>query len=74
MGLGFFMARVVMDDVIETILRTSGATDPCSRERISRYIRTLSSAGQRDSRALKTYGLAYLKEMKEGRDSRYSGC
>lgn len=63
-----------MDDVIETILRTSGATDARSRERISGYIRTLSSAGERDARALKTYGLAYLKEMREGRDTRYSGC
>ena len=63
-----------MDDVIETILRTSGATDARSRERISRYIRTLSSAGERDSRALETYGRAYLKEMREGRDIRYSGC
>jgi hypothetical protein len=63
-----------MDDVIETILRTSGATDACSRERISKYIRTLNSAGQRDFRALETYGRAYLKEMREGRDTRYSGC
>lgn len=63
-----------MDDVIETILRTSGVTDTWSRERISRYISTLKSAGQQDSRALETYGLAYLKEMKDGRDSRYSGC
>lgn len=63
-----------MDDVIETILRTSGVTDTRSRERIARYISTLKSAGQRDASALETYGLAYLKEMKEGRDSRYSGC
>ena len=63
-----------MDELIETILRTSGTTDARSRERISRYIRTLNSAGERDARALKTYGLAYLKEMKEGRDLRYSGC
>jgi len=63
-----------MDDVIETILRTSGVTDTRSRERISKYIRTLSSAGQRDFHALEMYGRAYLKEMKEGRDTRYSGC
>lgn len=68
------MDRVVMDDVIETILRASGTTDARSRERISRYIRTLSSAGQRDFHALEMYGRAYLKEMTEGRDTRYSGC
>ena len=63
-----------MNDVIESVLRTYGSTDARSRAKIESYLEKLSSAGERDAHALAEYGLAYLKEMHEGRDPRYSGC
>ena len=63
-----------MDDVVEKVLRTYGSTDAHSRAKIAIYLQTLSAAGQRDRNALAEFGLAYLKEMHEGRDPRYSGC
>jgi hypothetical protein len=63
-----------MNDVVENVLRTYGSTDAHSREKITGYLEKLSSAGERDTRALAAYGLAYLKELHEGRDPRYSGC
>jgi hypothetical protein len=45
-----------------------------SREKISRYIEKLAGAGQKDNRQLTVYGLAYLKQLHEGRDPRFTGC
>lgn len=45
-----------------------------SREKISRYIEKLAAAGQKDAHQLTVYGLAYLKELHEGRDPRFTGC
>lgn len=45
-----------------------------SRSKISRYLEVLGTAGQRDTEQLAMYGLAYLKEMHEGRDPRFTGC
>ena len=45
-----------------------------SRERISRYIDKLAAAGEKDTHQLTVYGLAYLKELHEGRDPRFTGC
>jgi hypothetical protein len=33
-----------------------------------------SRAGQNDAQRLAVYGLAYLKELHEGRDPRFTGC
>jgi hypothetical protein len=63
-----------MTDVVEGILRTYGSTDARSREKIAGYLEKLSSAGQNDARVLAEYGLAYLKELHEGPDRRYTGC
>jgi hypothetical protein len=63
-----------MDDVVEGVLRAYGSTDARSRAKIAGYLEKLSSAGERDVRALTEYGLAYLKELHEGPDRRYSGC
>jgi hypothetical protein len=63
-----------MNNVVEGILRTYGSTDARSREKIAGYIEKLSSAGQRDACVLAEYGLAYLKELHEGPDRRYTGC
>jgi hypothetical protein len=45
-----------------------------SRQRITRYIESLASAGQSDAQQLAVYGLAYLKELHEERDPRFTGC
>ena len=63
-----------MDDVVEGILRTYGSNDARSREKIANYLAKLKSAGQQDVHVLAEYGLAYLKEMHEGPDRRYTGC
>jgi hypothetical protein len=70
-----------MNDVVERILDAyqlmssldaEQAAD--SRQKISRYIESLASAGQRDTEQLTIYGLAYLTELHEGHDSRFTGC
>jgi hypothetical protein len=45
-----------------------------SRKRIGQYIRDLSSAGHSDAHQLAVYALAYLKELHEGPDPRFTGC
>jgi len=45
-----------------------------SRDRISRYLDKLISAGQDDPHRLTEYARAYLKEMYEGPDPRFTGC
>jgi hypothetical protein len=44
------------------------------REQTSRYIGKLMSAGQHDPNRLTEYAQAYLKELHEGRDPRFTGC
>jgi hypothetical protein len=45
-----------------------------SRQKIGRYLESLASAGHCDAKQLTRYGLAYLKELHEGRDRRFTGC
>jgi len=45
-----------------------------SRDKIKRYLDTLISAGQDDPNQLTEYARAYLKEMHEGPDPRFTGC
>jgi hypothetical protein len=45
-----------------------------AREKISHYLEKLVSAGQCDVHALTIYALAYLKELDEGPDRRFTGC
>lgn len=68
-----------MDDIVDQILKSyaqelDSESLEESREKISRYIETLSSAGKTDSRQLAHYGLAYLRQLREGPDPRYTGC
>jgi hypothetical protein len=70
-----------MDDVVDRIMNTYQLMRPLdpervldSRQKITRYIESLASAGQSDAQRLAMYGLAYLKEMHEGRDPRFTGC
>jgi hypothetical protein len=70
-----------MNEVVECILSTYQSMRPLdteraadSRQKITRYIETLASAGQRDAEQLTIYGLAYLTELHEGQDLRFTGC
>ena len=45
-----------------------------SREKITEYIGKLTSAGRDDPHQLIEYAHAYLKELHEGRDPRFTGC
>jgi len=45
-----------------------------SRDKIKRYLDTLISAGQDDHNQLTEYARAYIKEMHEGPDPRFTGC
>jgi hypothetical protein len=70
-----------MNDVVDRILDAYQLKRPLdaervadSRQKINRYIESLASAGQRDAGQLTIYGLAYLTELQEGRDPRFTGC
>ena len=70
-----------MNDLVDRILSTYQLMRPLdpdrvsdSRQRITRYIESLASAGQSDPQKLAVYGLAYLKELHEERDPRFTGC
>jgi hypothetical protein len=70
-----------MDEVVERVLKRYALMRTFdevrvaeSREKISRYIEKLTAAGQKDTHQLTVYGLAYLKELHEGRDPRFTGC
>ena len=70
-----------MDDLVDRILlnyqlmrKTDADRIEASREKIAAYIAKLNIARQFDAHQLTMYGLAYLKELHEGRDTRFSGC
>jgi hypothetical protein len=70
-----------MNDVVDRILNAYQLKRPLdaervaySRQKIGRYIESLASAGHRDDKQLTIYGLAYLIELQEGRDPRFTGC
>jgi hypothetical protein len=70
-----------MDEIVDRALQTYGLTRELdatriaqSREKIIRYIEKLGSAGQNDTHQLAIYALAYLKELHEGPDPRFTGC
>jgi hypothetical protein len=76
-----FFSELAMNDVVEHILSIYQSMCPLdaeraadSRQRISRYIESLAAAGQRDAEQLTVYGLAYLTELHEGQDPRFTGC
>lgn len=64
-----------MKDVVDRILNDYQLAGPLdseqvadSKRKISGYLESLATAGHRDTKQLAIYGLAYLKEMHEGRD------
>jgi hypothetical protein len=74
-------SEFAVDDVVDRVLKTYQLMRPLNaekvadaRQKITRYIESLASAGQSDAQQLAVYGLAYLKEMHEGRDPRFTGC
>jgi hypothetical protein len=75
------LAFLGMNEVVDRILfsyaakrQLDKANIAASREKIRQYIQKLAAAGQKDKRKLAKYGLAYLKELHEGRDPRFTGC
>jgi hypothetical protein len=76
-----FILEFAVNNMVDRILdayQLKRSLDPRqiadSRQKISAYLESLASAGQRDSRQLTIYGLAYLTELNEGRDPRFTGC
>jgi hypothetical protein len=70
-----------MSEIVDQALKTYELVrdlDPSQvaslREQTSRYIGKLISAGQRDPHRLTEYARAYLKELNEGPDPRFTGC
>jgi hypothetical protein len=70
-----------MKEIVDRALRTYeliGEMDELrvaqSREKIIQYIDKLASAGQNDPQQLAEYARAYLKELHEGPDPRFTGC
>jgi hypothetical protein len=45
-----------------------------SRARLTNYIEMLFSAGETDSHRLAVFGLAYLRELHDGPEPRFTGC
>jgi hypothetical protein len=75
------VSEFAMNDMVDRILNTYQLMRPLdpdrvsdSRRKITRYIESLASAGQSDAEQLAVYGLAYLKELPEGQDPRFTGC
>ncbi len=71
----------LMDEVVDRALHAYGLTRQLdaervaqSREKIIQYIDKLGAAGQNDTEQLAVYALAYLKELHEGPDPRFTGC
>jgi hypothetical protein len=72
---------VPMNEIVDRVLHTYELTRGLdaervaqSREKIIQYIDKLASAGQNDPNQLTVYARAYLKELHEGLDPRFTGC
>jgi hypothetical protein len=72
-----FPVDEIVDQVLHSYEQTAGLDAERlakSREKISHYIDTLASAGQNDPRRLAVFARAYLKQLHEGPDPRFTGC
>jgi len=78
--ISYCVRSIALEPLIEQVLeRCSVASFDLdhvagAREKISSYLEKLVSAGQCDAHALTIYALAYLKELHEGPDCRFTGC
>jgi hypothetical protein len=72
-----FRMNEIADRVLDTydlMGELDAARVALSRDRVIRYIEKLASAGHNDTHQLAKYALAYLKELHEGPDPRFTGC
>jgi hypothetical protein len=73
--------ETAVEQVIDRIISTFGMmrslneeTLTQSREVLTSYIEKLSSAGETDAQRLAVFGLAYLRELHDGRSEKFTGC
>jgi hypothetical protein len=77
----FVLGAGLMDDAVDRVMASYEnlpALERLGREeirmKVSQYLEKLSSAGHSDAEELTFYGLAYLRILNDGPDSRYTGC
>src|SRR3954453_22640110 len=70
----------MMNEVVDRILQTyqlmrnvDPEQIPNSRQKITLYVEKLNSAGEFNQHQLAMYGLAYLNELHDGPDPRFTG-
>jgi hypothetical protein len=69
-----------MKEIIDRVMRTARASSISNpsrtelRNKVGNYVELLSSAGKRDPEELTHLGIAYLDDIIDGPDSRYTGC
>lgn len=70
-----------MEQVIDRIISTFGMMRSLNEETLTQsravltaYIEKLSSAGETDTQRLAVFGLAYLRDLHDGRPEKYTGC
>ena len=69
-----------MDDAVDRVMASYEMLQALEsmreeiRTKVSQYLAKLSSATNSNDEQLTFYGLAYLRSLKEGPDSRYTGC
>jgi hypothetical protein len=77
----FVLGAGLMDDAVDRVMASYenlSALERLGREetrvKVSQYLEKLSSAGHSDAEELAFFGLAYLRILHEGPDTRYTGC
>jgi hypothetical protein len=73
---GFGMNEIA-DRALETyelVEQMDAALVAQSREKLIQYIAKLTSAGQHDPHRLTEFARAYLRELHQGPDPRFTGC
>ena len=66
---------MLTDRVVDQVMASASpivAADSV-RRKVASYIALLASAGKRDAEELTALGLAYLREILEGSDTRFTG-
>lgn len=70
-----------MEQVIDRIINTFGMMRSLNEETLAQsrtvltsYIEKLSAAGETDAQRLAVFGLAYLRDLHDGRPEKLTGC
>jgi hypothetical protein len=69
-----------MNEIINRVMRSARTTSISNlsptelRNKVGGYVELLSSAGKHDPEELIHLGIAYLHDIIDGPDSRYTGC